>query len=378
MKRLRLPDQGAFIIAMVLVAAVFCTALLFDLSSFIKSFVLFGLWLATVSLGALALSLLKERRLIRSIMVALTEENQTLQAALRQVRTQENHAPLKKRRYDLSGPMEQAVFSRFDSSDQDAFDNDASFTEEPQPDEIQRSLVGERVALLLQPIVNLPQKRPRFFEVYGRLVLSDGRLLEPDDFLSRLKESGQIPRMDQILLLQCLRFVECLAPQYPSVRFFVNVSPDSLNDRVFLGQLQDLFQTHGQILPCIVLEISAHAYPCLTDRARKTLELFARKGLRISIDQIEGFDDRADFLRCPAVRFLKVDIRHVVQEVQSAPRARHLYDFRLAAARLEKDIILTHVEREVDLEALQNFRFDYAQGYLMGAPAHYDVKSKKK
>ena len=72
---------------------------------------------------------------------------------------------------------------------------------------IREALEENRVDLYIQPIVSLPQRRTRHFEVFSRIRTSQGRLVTPGQYIEIAKEQGLIGTIDNLLLMRCVQLL---------------------------------------------------------------------------------------------------------------------------------------------------------------------------
>ncbi len=65
---------------------------------------------------------------------------------------------------------------------------------------VRSALDAGRVDLYLQPIVSLPQRKVRYYEIFTRLRREDGSVLLPGAFLNAAEAGGLIARIDHMVL----------------------------------------------------------------------------------------------------------------------------------------------------------------------------------
>jgi len=85
---------------------------------------------------------------------------------------------------------------------------------------IRRSLEENRVDLFLQPIVSLPQRKPRFYECFSRIRDEDGAMVVPEQYLDIAKREGLIGAIDNMLLFRGVQLVRRLQKANSDLGFF--------------------------------------------------------------------------------------------------------------------------------------------------------------
>lgn len=85
---------------------------------------------------------------------------------------------------------------------------------------IEGALREDRIEMLLQPIVSLPQRKTRAFECYSRLRDEKGTIIIPDHYLG---EKDLIRIIDNTLLLRCVQLIRKASKKRVSAPFFCNL-----------------------------------------------------------------------------------------------------------------------------------------------------------
>ena len=83
---------------------------------------------------------------------------------------------------------------------------------------IRRSLEENRVDLYLQPIVNLPQRKVRFYEALTRLRSADGSVVMPSQYIKVAAPAGLMSVVDNLMLFRCIQLVRRLSQKKPRHR----------------------------------------------------------------------------------------------------------------------------------------------------------------
>ena len=98
-------------------------------------------------------------------------------------------------------------------------------------DIIRVGLEKNRVDLYLQPVVSLPQRKVRYYEVFSRIRHEDGTVILPQQYLEVAAAQGLIATIDNFLLFRCIQLVRRVRRDKLEVGFFCNLSRHALADQ---------------------------------------------------------------------------------------------------------------------------------------------------
>ena len=72
---------------------------------------------------------------------------------------------------------------------------------------IRDGLRRDRVDLVLQPIVSLPQRQRKFFEAFTRIRADDDAIIVPEQYIAIAEREGLITAIDNMLLFRCVQLL---------------------------------------------------------------------------------------------------------------------------------------------------------------------------
>jgi cyclic-di-GMP phosphodiesterase TipF (flagellum assembly factor) len=239
----------------------------------------------------------------------------------------------------------------------------ANGLDEPHILEIVRNaLRDDRIEVVLQPIVSLPQRKRRFYECYTRLSDSDGRLVRAEDYIGVAERAGLITAIDNMLLFRCIQLVRKIQQKSESLDFFCNISDHTLADEDFFGDFVDYLETNAELAPNLVFEFAQASLAAHGPAVRRQLDRLRDLGVRFSLDQVGDLNFDAADLAARGVAFVKIECGLLAGD--AAPAGAVMA--RLTAAGI--DLIVEKIEGEEVLRDLLDYGIDFGQGYLFGEP----------
>lgn len=233
---------------------------------------------------------------------------------------------------------------------------------------ITSALNANRVELFLQPIVSLPQRQVKYYEAYTRLRNSNGDSIEAKSFLPEAIRSGQIARIDNLLLFRSVQVIRKLMSRNRNAILFCNISAVSLSDETFFPGFLEFVRANQEFSSALVFEFSQSDIAQMSAVELESLASLYESGFRFSIDQID--DMKMDFksLAERGFRYGKLNADYLIGRREANHGHIHPSDFGDLLHRYGMELITDHVEMESQVLELLDFDVKLAQGNLFSPP----------
>lgn len=231
----------------------------------------------------------------------------------------------------------------------------------------------DRIELHLQPVVALPQRRVRFYEVLSRLRLVDGTLLGPAEFLPVLERLGRAPELDRRVLVRGIAVARHLVARGSEAIVGVNLSARSVAEPGFLHSLARVMEAAPEVVGKVVLEFPQAAWRSLDGDRREALAILCGLGIPLSLDRAADLSFDARALADLGLRFMKLpaDLLIAAAEQEETYGYGHETSVRDFASILRREgikLVAERVESEEMVPVLENLGVPLAQGFVFAAP----------
>lgn len=238
--------------------------------------------------------------------------------------------------------------------------------DEAMLEQIRAALRQDRIDIFLQPVVSLPQRKHRYYEVFSRIRATDGTHLMPEQYLSLAAGAGLIAAIDNMLLFRCVQLIRESEKRPQTVGFFCNISAATLNDAGFMQEFVQFMGQHPNLVSRLVFELGQRELMEGGVFVTGFLDGLRRLGFRFSMDQVETLDIDWDQMARHEIRYVKLDTARLLKP--DGPNPGRIRDLKLLLDRHEIDLIAEKVETDQQLEQLLDLYIDYGQGFLFGEP----------
>ena len=171
---------------------------------------------------------------------------------------------------------------------------------------IGQAIEANRVDLYLQPIVNLPQRKVRYYEAVTRLRDEAGELLVPADYLDYAEAGGLMPAIDNLLVFRCVQIVRRLSVKNREVGLFCNIAASTIADAAGFRMISDFLEANRVLAPFIVFEFAQETLRGMGPREFESLAALAGLGFRFSLDHVSDLRIEPRELAERGFRFVKV------------------------------------------------------------------------
>ncbi len=229
---------------------------------------------------------------------------------------------------------------------------------------VRDALKADRIDVYLQPIVSLPQRKHRFYEVFSRVRSADGQQIMPDRYLELAEREGLIATIDNLLLVRCIQLIRETERRQHSIGFFSNISAATLSDSDFMRPFLHMMTQNQALVPKLVFELSQGDLRAGGAVTMGILSQLSRLGFHFSMDQVTSLDIDVELLLRHQFRYVKLDRALVLDPAQ----ARRVKELRRRFAAEGIDLIVEKIETENQLIEVLDTGFDFGQGYLFGEP----------
>lgn len=234
---------------------------------------------------------------------------------------------------------------------------------------LHKAVTQKNIDLFIQPIVNLPQRKLKFYEIYGRLRIKPGQYIPAQDYMALASEEHIINQLDTLLFASCLKVIKKLQKKYNfSPPCFINIKPYTLRDHVFMNNLLQLISRHKNIAYTLVFEMHYNDFLMLSPTEKKIIEGLAKAGCRFSVDHVDKIPGDVKYLRTRHISFVKMDARTLLRDGKTERGFSELLQKKHNLEVNGIDIIVEKTENENDLKEILDFDIKYGQGFLFGRP----------
>lgn len=224
------------------------------------------------------------------------------------------------------------------------------------------------VDLFVQPIVALPQRKPRFYETFARIRVANGVYLSASRHVEIAMKHDMMPVIDNMLLLRGLQLLRSVGTADYNRAFFFNISSLTLHDPKFMGDLVAFVSQNRMLAPMLVFEMSQRDISTLDAETLPVLEGMSRLGCRFSMDQVRTLSFDYDFLEVHHIRFVKVEAALLLAELSTDGGLERLRRMKNYLDRSGVDMIVEKIDTDRQLLELLDLEIDYGQGNLFGKP----------
>ncbi len=237
-------------------------------------------------------------------------------------------------------------------------------------DLIQHAVRHDGIDIFFQPVVSLPQRKPRMYEIFTRIRAGGGVHLEAARYLATAQKEHLIPAIDNLLLLRCLQKLRDQSHEEneAGVPYILNITGATLNDRGFMGDLVSFLTQYKHMASQLIFELPQEEIDRLDETVVPILEGLTTLGCRFSMDRIRQRKIDITALKTRHIRFIKLDSNWLMKESRTKSGFSRIIRLKKQLDAAGIDLIIEKIENEDDLRELLDYNIDFGQGYLFGKP----------
>jgi EAL domain-containing protein (putative c-di-GMP-specific phosphodiesterase class I) len=233
-------------------------------------------------------------------------------------------------------------------------------------DELLAGIDASLITPMFQAIVDLRHGVAAGFEVLSR---GPEPFTAPSRLFDRAREIGATWELERACRIAGLGAIAALPKTLRQYTYFLNVSPDVLDDPRFVsGFTRAVLEQHGIAPSQIVIEITERASIGDYDKFEALVRHYAGQGFDIALDDFGAGNSGLRTLISCVPHYLKLDMavtRRVDREPYKQRIVRSMTEF---ARNIGAVLIAEGVETWQEAEALVACGVEWAQGFLFGRP----------
>lgn len=225
-----------------------------------------------------------------------------------------------------------------------------------------------RVDLFLQPIVTLPQRKPKFYEALSRIRDSDGALIRPAQYLRSAEHAGAMPILDKMLLIRAVQVLQRLMARKADAVIVCNISATSLADTRFFNDFKMLLKAKRDLAEHLIFEFNQNTVEAFGDIEDESLRALKELGFKFAMDNVTRLAIDYPRLVDLGFHYIKTSATVLLEARKTGGNDIHAQDMPRFLARNGIEMIVDHIETEGQVIELLEFDVKYGQGFLFAAP----------
>ncbi len=232
---------------------------------------------------------------------------------------------------------------------------------------LQAALEKNQFKLLYQSLVDVNSEGIGFYEVYLRLPLNDGEVLEPDQFLPTAQHEKLATKIDRWVLLNACKQLKDHIKHEPNSRLLINLSGESLLEPGLAAWVGKLARATSKRPGTLVLQFQEQDITNYLKQAGALALALKEVGCDLSISRFGCSLDPMNTLRHVEASYIKLD-GSFTQDLGSEENLASIRQLTAEINGLYKKIIVPYVESTAVLTKLWSAGVRYLQGYFLHRP----------
>jgi cyclic-di-GMP phosphodiesterase TipF (flagellum assembly factor) len=232
---------------------------------------------------------------------------------------------------------------------------------------LKQALDEQRLLFHIQPIVTLPQRKVHAYDMIPRLMLEDGELAEPADFLPRKGGEIVLRRIERLAIDEAITIARRARTNGQPITLCVTMSRATLVDAVTIERVVLQLEANRAIAGSLVLVVAEASWSAMPLSEKAALAAFTGKGVGLSLADARSLRLNFSELGAEGVRSVRFDAGRFLAEPQSFTDF-HSSDVTSYAKRFEVDLIATGIHTEQQILTLLEDGVALAQGPHSAGP----------
>lgn len=233
---------------------------------------------------------------------------------------------------------------------------------------VNHAVRNQKLDIFLQPVVSLPQRKTRMYEIYTRLRAGGGAYLPAARYLKIARQDQMLATLDNLQLIRCLEVLEEKLYAHNTTPYIININSEALADRGFMGDLVAFLTRAKDTARRLIFELSQEDLQNMPPELAKVMDGLSRLGCRFSMDRVRSRKIDLDMLSGRHIRFIKLDAAWLIKEARTKNGFSRIVRLKKQLDSAGIDLVVEKIENEGQIRELLDFNIDFGQGYLFGKP----------
>jgi diguanylate cyclase (GGDEF)-like protein len=234
--------------------------------------------------------------------------------------------------------------------------------------DLQHALAAEQFFLVYQPTFDLREMRPTGIEALLRWQHPTRGVVQPDDFIPLLEETGLVVKVGRWVLEQACRQAAQWRADGHVIGIAVNVSGRQLDSDDLIDDVRDALAASDLDARALTLEITETTLMRNAEATAARLAAIKELGVRVAIDDFgTGYSSLAHLQRFP-VDALKIDRSFISRLTQNREGETLIRTLVQLGKALAIETLAEGIEQQEELAILRNESCDSGQGFLFARP----------
>jgi diguanylate cyclase (GGDEF)-like protein len=234
--------------------------------------------------------------------------------------------------------------------------------------DLREALQKDEFVLAYQPTFDLSDMSPTGVEALIRWKHPERGIVQPDDFIPLLEDTGLITEVGRWVLQEACRQAAAWRRAKFPIRMAVNVSPRQLDSEQLPADIEDALRASDLDPEALTIEITETTLMRNTEDTVRQLTAIKDLGVRIAIDDFgTGYSSLAYLQRFP-VDSLKIDRSFIAGMKGNQEGQTLIHTLVQLGKALSIETFAEGIEQQQELSLLQNEDCDSGQGFLFARP----------
>jgi EAL domain-containing protein (putative c-di-GMP-specific phosphodiesterase class I) len=235
------------------------------------------------------------------------------------------------------------------------------------------ALENDEFLLVYQPTFDLRDMSPTGMEALIRWNSPTRGVVQPDDFIPLLEETGLITEIGKWVLEEACQQGAAWRQAGYEIGMAVNVSARQLDTDEFVSDVREALSHSGLEPNALTLELTETSLMRNADETARRLTIIKGLGVRIAIDDFgTGYSSLAHLQKFP-VDALKIDRSFISGLSENQEGETLIHTLVQLGKALSIETLAEGIEEPQELSLLQGEHCDSGQGFLFARPLDVDA-----
>ncbi len=233
---------------------------------------------------------------------------------------------------------------------------------------IETAAEENRLSLRYQPIVSLHGETKEIYEVFLRLVDSEGKVIPSYEVFEAAEASNLSRLLDKWIIQTAIKTLETQEQNGSETHFFIKLSKQAVKDEEILFFIRECLKSTEIPAERLIFEIKANVALDQVTITQKFIKFLHILKCKTALEQFQTGKNYENLLKHLPVDYVKIDAAYSKNLSENEANQQAMQEIITLAHELNMQTVSVAIEDANSLAILWTFEADFAQGYIIQEP----------
>tara|TARA_Y100000590_G_scaffold243102_2_gene273223 strand:- start:11568 stop:12785 length:1218 start_codon:yes stop_codon:yes gene_type:complete len=224
---------------------------------------------------------------------------------------------------------------------------------------IENALKKQKIQIMQQPIMELPQRSARFYILRAAIETYGGQYLSDNQYMDVAMENSLSGKITTMLLNHTINKIT----HGSTINYVIPINSQILQSTSFMNTLLAFHKSHGEQAKQLTFAFKHDDYENMSPHNLQIMRALTRLQCSFMLTNLKSTDDLdIDLMHKMNIKMLSIPASYVAEKIKTPEGFHHVLDMRRTLESQSLRVVVRGIDSEEMLEAFASFAPRYVEG----------------